>query len=329
MTSCATLVLANHRPESVPAATALMARHDAVILEEPPDPGFGPMLTGRLGIDDYLATLDLEYPEFGRRMSEALRRLHEKNCRLYQVEPFLERLLEIHERFADGGRPQDLVPGSDRHAVYTAEKEATAALIQFYRVSVQGGFDETLASVKQFARCDARRFMLRDRMRADAIVRILAGRGAYYIEAGHIHYPLWQELKRRLPAAYPLKVNFLMRRAVREMGCRGHLYGPGDLLTLLYRFHPGVRRRREDLLAGRALIYSKLVAKEEIVNTAGAYPHTRDELETAAAVRALSLEDCRRLFPSIRRASTETARDRVRHYQRLTSGKFISSIKRS
>ncbi len=64
----------------------------------------------------------------------------------------------------------------------------------------------------------------------------------------------------------------------------------------------------------KSLIYNKLIKKEEFEETLDPYPHTRDELETAEAVRNLSLEDCRRLFPSIRRASTETARDMVRRY---------------
>jgi hypothetical protein len=105
-----------------------------------------------------------------------------------------------------------------------------------------------------------------------------------------------------------------MAEAVREMGYRGHLYGPGDLLTLLYLFHPNRNSREEDLFAARALIYNKLIAKEEIVKTTDPYPHTRDELEIAATVRNLSMADCRRLFPLIRRASTDTARDMVQHY---------------
>ncbi|WP_373500618.1 hypothetical protein [Desulfococcus sp.] len=314
MRSRATLVLSNHRPEAVAPAQALMARHDAVILEEPPDPGFQPMLSGRLGIDAYLETLDLEYPEFGRRMSEILRELHRAGKRLYQVEPFLERLIEIHEHFADGGRPADLKPGTDLHQVYAAEREATAALIDFYEVSVQGTFEETVTAVKRFARSDADRFALRERMRAGAIVAALADGGSFYIEAGQMHYPLFRELRHGLPPGHELSVTFLMADAVRGMGFRRHLYGPGDLLTLLYRFHPDRVLPEEDLLAGRALIYSKLIAKEEITATADPYPHTRDELETDAVVRRLDMADCRRLYPVIRRAATATAREMVRHY---------------
>jgi hypothetical protein len=314
MKSRATLALATHRPEIVYPAKELMDRHEAVILEEPPDDRFRRMLSGKLSIDSYLETLDLEYPEFSRRMSKTLRELHGAGKKLYQVEPFLEKLLEIHELFAEGGSPADLKEGTNLHKIYAAERNATSALIDFYRVSVRGTFEKTVDAVKRFARADAQRFMLRDRMRADAIVEVLIPQGTYYIEAGQIHYALWRELKRRLPADYLLTVTFLMAEAVREMGYRGHLYGPGDLLTLLYLFHPNRNSREEDLFAARALIYNKLIAKEEIVKITDPYPHTRDELETAATVRNLSMTDCRRLFYLIRRTSTDTARDMVRHY---------------
>ena len=319
MISRATLVLANHRPECIDPAKQLMQLHDAVILEEPPDERFRPMLAGELSIESYLETLDLEYPLFSRRMSQTLREIHSGGKKLFQVEPFLEKLIQIHQRFADGGRPADLEKGTDIHAVYMAERNATAALLGFYKVSLRGSFEAAVAAVKRFARADAQRFWLRDRMRADAIAEILAGPGTYYIEAGQIHYPLWLELKRRLPTAYPLAVKFLMSDAVRKMGARGHLFGPGDLLTLLYRFHPDRNIGKEDLLAARALVYNKLIAKEEITDSGDAFPHTRDELQTAATVRNLTLADCRQLFPLIRRASTDAARKAVRHYLKQRS----------
>ena len=83
---------------------------------------------------------------------------------------------------------------------------------------------------------------------------VIKAPGSTYIEAGPIHYPIWQDLRQRLPTGYPLRVHFLMAGAVRSMGYRGHLYGPGDLLTLHYRFHPQRRFQEEDLLAARAII---------------------------------------------------------------------------
>ena len=314
MKSRATLVLANHRPETVLPAKRLMESHDAVILEEPPDDRFQQMLSKELSINSYLDKLDLEYPEFSRRMAKTLLELYDTGKRLYQIEPFLEKLIEIHELFAEGGNPSDLKAGTVLHQVYEAERHATAALLAFYRASLLGTFEETLKTVRSFARADARRFILRDRMRAHEIAARVFCPGAYYIEAGQIHYFLWRELKQSLPADYPLTIKFLMDDAVRDMGLQGHWYGPGDVLTLLYMFHPKRNSREDDLLAARALIYNKLIIKEEFFETTEPYPHTRDELETAATVRNLSLEDCRRLFPVMRRASTDKAREVVRRY---------------
>lgn len=320
MASRATLVLSNHRPETIPAAQRRMTRHDAVILEEPPDPQFLPMLTGQVPIDSYLETQDLEYPEFSRLMAEVLRERHRAGTRLYQTEPFIDHLLAIHERFANGDGPSDLPTGTAMHRVYLTEREATAALIDFYHVSTRGTFAAIIEAVKRFARSDAQRFALRDRMRAAAMVDVISAHDHTYIEAGQIHFPLWHELKRLLPAGYPLRVHFLMADAVRSMGYRGHLYGPGDLLTLHYRFHPHRRFQEEDILAARALVYSKLIAKDEMIDADEPYPHTRDELEVGAVTAQLSLADCHHLYPPIHRASTTTARGMVQDYLRRKKG---------
>ncbi|WP_419662412.1 hypothetical protein [Desulfosarcina variabilis] len=63
MTASASLVLANHRPETIPLARRLMAVHDTILLEEPPEKGFEPMLDGKINIDAYLENQELEYPD--------------------------------------------------------------------------------------------------------------------------------------------------------------------------------------------------------------------------------------------------------------------------
>lgn len=314
MTASATLVLANHRPETIPLARRLMAAHDTILLEEPSDKRFEPMLDGEIAIDAYLEDQEIEYPEFSRRMAQVLRERRQSGTRLVQVEPFIDLLLSIHDRFAKGEGPQDLPAGTDLYRVYRAEHLATKALLDFYRASGRGNFDTTVDAVKRFARADAQRFALRDRMRAEAMVVLLREPGKTYIEAGQIHYPLWRELRRRLPTGYPLRVHFLMADVVCELGYRRHLFGPGDLLTLYYRFHPQGRFPTEDLFAARALIYNKLILKEEIAADAETYPHTRDELEVGSAIDQLSLDDCRRLYPRVRRASTTASREIVVRY---------------
>ena len=152
--------------------------------------------------------------------------------------------------------------------------------------------------------------------------------GKTYIEAGQIHYPLWRELRRRLPTGYPLRVHFLMTGVVRKLGYRRHLFGPGDLLTLYYRFHPRGRFQAENLFAARALIYNKLILKEEIAADADTYPHTRDELEVGSVTDRLSLNDCRRLYPRVRRASTTESREIVMRYLGSSAGQRLTCQRR-
>jgi hypothetical protein len=80
-------------------------------------------------------------------------------------------------------------------------------------------------------------------------------------------------------------------------------------LTLLYIFHPTISQPGwEKLLAARSMIYSKILEKEELDENSGTFPHLRDELACIQAVRRLSFDDCRELFPHIRRTGTTQAR---------------------
>jgi hypothetical protein len=115
MTASATLVLANHRPETIPLVRRLMAVHDTILLEEPPDKRFEPMLDGKIAIDAYLEDQELEYPEFSRRMAQVLRESRQTGTRLVQVEPFIDLLLSIHDRFAFPKQDQEMGCLSQRH----------------------------------------------------------------------------------------------------------------------------------------------------------------------------------------------------------------------
>ena len=78
------------------------------------------MLDGKITIDAYLENQELEYPEFSRRMAQVLRERRKAGTRLVQVEPFIDLLLSIHDRFANGDGPQDLPAGTDLYRVYCA-----------------------------------------------------------------------------------------------------------------------------------------------------------------------------------------------------------------
>ncbi|MFO7838742.1 MAG: hypothetical protein R6X08_04495 [Desulfosalsimonadaceae bacterium] len=313
----ATIVFTTHRPEMIPLASGLMERHEAVFLEEPPEPGFSGMLARRLSIDEYLRPIDVEYPEFSRSMCRQERRLYDRGIAIMQVEPFLEELMAIHELFANGCGPEDIKRQTLRHAVYVREKNATGALLSYYRTVITKSFDESVSAILAFARQDAARFRLRDKLRAIAIANRMEPYQNACIEAGVIHYGLYPMLKKQLNEKIPVKPVFPARQAIARTGGKGHLYGPGDQLTLLFILHPRAAGfgQRETLLAARSLVYAKLIAKEEISGDPDTFPHIRNELETIALVSSLSIADCRRLFPEIRRRPTAEAVEIVRNYQ--------------
>jgi hypothetical protein len=299
----------------IPFTADLMKQHEAIFLEEPPAEGFEEMLTGRLSVEDYLRPIDVEYPAFSRAMCHLLRELKAEGKQIFQTEPFLEALLEIHYFFADGGTPQDLPKDSLLYPVYLAERRATGALLTYYRTVMTGSFEESLESIKQFARHDAARFRLRDSLRAQALERLIRPFPSVYIEAGVIHYSLWHLLRERIPSAKDIRLIFLADQALSTIGKRGHLYGPGDQLTLLYIFHPNLNQpNRESLLAARALIYAKLIAKNEIVEALDTMPHLLNEWMCIQMTARLSLDDCRHLFQKVRRADTRKAHKNVRDF---------------
>ena len=307
-----TLALSIHRPEMVPFMAREMKQHDAIFLEEPPAANFIQMLRGSIPIDDYLMPLDNEYPQFSRDMCNLLRRLHRNGKKIYQVEPFIEALVSIHEFFADGHAPGELIRDSLLYPVYLAERDATGALLTYYQASTNESFDRTIEAVIRFARMDAKRFRLRDSLRAQALAPRVQRYRSSYIEAGQIHYPLWRLLNRQLSEAPKIRTVFLADAALKKIKGSGHLYGPGDRLTLLYLFHPNLTdTKMEKLLAARSLVYSKILQKEEISGDISQLPHLNDELACIQTVNQLSLDDCRKLFPLIRRTDSHAARQTV------------------
>ncbi len=306
------LGLSAHRPEMIPLMAEAMRRHAAIFLEEPPTPGFGPMLEGELSIEEYLLPVDVEYPAFSRALCRLMRELHAEGRRIHQVEPYYESLFWVHEFFAGGGGPDELARDSLHYHVHRAERAATGTLLAYYQATGGVSFEDTVAAVVRFARADAARFRLRDSLRAQALAPLMGGVHPAYVECGLMHVALRGLLRRRLAPGTRVRSLYLADTALKSLGENGSLFGPGDLLTLLFVFHPNLgRTKRVELLAARSLIYSKIAAKEEVEDAAGTFPHLRDELACIRAARRLSLEECRRLFARIRRRGTSEARREV------------------
>lgn len=315
-----TVAYATHRPEALSGLVRWMERADAVFLEEPPTPGFREMLSGERSIDDYLPLTETEYPEYTRRLCSQLRHLHQGGCRLIQTEPYLARLIDIHETLANGDPPQALAGDPTLGPTYRMEKRMTAALLDLYKAAASGHFDNTVTAVLAFARADAARFRLRDRLRARAILAETKGYRSVCVEAGMMHVYLFAELRRAAAGRYRTGFRFVQADAARAMWGKRHAYGPGDRLTLLLIFHPRLPDSELVPEAARALVYNKLLIKDEIAPANDSYfPHLENEIAAISMVRRLSLDDCRSVHERIRGRSTAEAMETV---GRFTNGVF-------
>lgn len=310
-----TIGFSSHRLETLTAAEEQMRRHATVALEEPPTAGFDAMLAGRLPIEDYVNGGCFEFPIFATALSALLRRVRRRGVQVIQVEPYLEQMARIHELFESGGRPDDIEPGSEEHEVYLAERAWTGALLGYYAAATSDELEHVVPSVLEFARHDASRGRLRDRLRARAIADLAGSFDSMYVEAGYLHVSLLRELRRRLEDP-PVDTVWLLGDVVRSLTGRRQLLGPGDLLTLRWTLRPDLEPDDASLLAARSLIHAAMSWKDEVPEDSRPFPHTRHEVEVLGLVSRLSWEDCRRLFPDIRCKKPRQAHEVVqRHLQ--------------
>lgn len=297
--STVTIGFSTHRIEVIPFMRREMEDHDITVLEEPPNQEFAEMLEGNIAVDDYLLGVDSQFPLFDRAMCMELKHQRRMGKTILQVEPYLEMLIEIHELFAAGKTPEDILPMPGLREVYLAEKNATGSLIAFYSASRTEAFPNVVDAVKRFARADAGRLLLRERLRAQAISSLATGGPSLFIEAGYIHYPLFIFLRRMPGNIRQIRVRFLLESAVRRHKGKRRNLGPGDLLTLHYSLHGNIEESLGDLLAARSLIYVRLIDKEELVAGEEEAPHSLDEARVNRLVDRLTFNDCARLYQAL------------------------------
>ena len=295
-----TIGFSSHHLEVLPYIREHMERHQAIVLEEPPSPHLQAMLDGSISISEYIMEFDSGFPESDRQMSSLLRELHQAGARIIQVEPYLEKLLHIHELFADGKTADEVSRKPEFKHVYEAEKRATGALIAYYAQSMEAPFTAVVEGVKDFARADAKRLTLRERLRAKAISTLHRSNEKMYVEAGYIHYPLYRYLRRELGDQDKIRVAYLLAPVIKKLQGKRRNMGPGDILTLHYAFHGRLRDELANMLAARSLIYIKLIEKEEIISGKSETPHAEDEVKVNRLVDRLNFNQCRELFERIR-----------------------------
>ena len=305
----------SHRLETLAAARQALAGHQAVVLEEPPAPAFTRALADPTLIEDYLWESEAAFPRFARQQLLLLADLRRAGVQVLQIEPYLQRLEEIHELFAQDYAPADVSVRRDLAPVYAREKECTGALLDFYRKSLQAPFPEVVAAVHTFARADARRFRLRDRLRAAALADLTSRFASVYVEAGYMHQALPGELSRLVGRPHRIRTHFLLEELLRPLLGAPRVLGPGDELTLKYLFAADLSPAEADLLAARSLVYIKLLSKTEMAPAPDApYPHLAEEIAAAGLVSSLSFADCERLYALIKTSAPLDAWRQARHY---------------
>lgn len=287
------------RPETAPFAARGMAGHGLIVLEEPRTPGFEEMLDGELPIDDYLMLTDFEFPEYASAQCRTLQSLHSAGAAILQIHPWMDELVGIHEFFAAGNGPADIPRGGQPWLVYEREREWSAKLLAFYSAAGKNDFDAILGAVNDFAMADAAKIRDMDRHRAAAVKDILPAHGTAYVECGAIHHDMVGLMMKALGHGQ-VRVVHLMEEACLARYGRRRLIPPGDLLTFRHLLGAQRDHERETLLAARAVVYNRLMEKEETFDSASPYPHMDAEALVLQILDSLDIEQCRTLFGRIR-----------------------------
>ncbi len=297
-----TIAFTSHRIETIPYAKKILKNQDVIIIEEAPNPRFSLMLDKKIPIKTYVDEEHLEFPEFSRQYYTLLRVLHRNKKRIIQIEPYMEKLMRIYEMFSNGKGPADVKKIPALRKVYDAERKATAALLNFYELSMSSALPSVLESVKEFARADAERFRLRDSLRAQEISQVITKKDRrVYVEAGGIHIYLEKALQQKLGKKCQLKSVVLLGEEIKKLKGKKTFYPPGDHLTIHYILKRRENKDYETLLAIKSLICSKLLNKDEMSpNRKTKTPHLDDELKVNSLIENLTVEDCENLYRKIR-----------------------------
>ncbi|MEW6586443.1 MAG: hypothetical protein AB1442_12635 [Nitrospirota bacterium] len=301
-----------------------MKEHDVIITEEAQNPAFMDMLKRKISIKKYIREEYLTFPKFSQRYYTILRSLNRNGKVILQIEPFMERLIQIYEMFSDGKRPKDVMKIPSLRTVYRIEKKTTAALLDFYESSLKDSFPYVVEAVMRFAQADAEKFRIRDSMRAEAIAKTITKdmteNKKVYIEAGGIHIFFEKMLKQKMKKRCHVHAVSLQRPLIEKMTGRSSFLPPGDLLTIHYILKKRKNESFERLQAGRSLIYIKLLKKEEMLPTREVRaPHIEDAIRVNEVVSRLSLKQCGEIYRKIRFQKREEALQTIKAYKECIS----------
>jgi len=289
-----------HRVETLSIAKKLIESSDIVILEEPFSPAFYDFLKNKLSLEEYLEQTEFGFPCFERESLSLLKDLSKQGKKILQVEPYFEVLNVIRKELDKGKSLSYLKSRPILKRVYEVESKATEKLLEYYESTLQLNFNTIVKKVIEFSQADAERFILRDKLRAKKIAKILKNFPGkrIYIEAGtiHIYFKKLLHLLLKKEKIFKLNSTFLLSNVLKPLIGKYWIFPPGELLTLRQIFKVG-NTEEFKLLAARSLIYIKIIPKEELLPTEREpFPHLKRELEAIKLVECLNYKDCEKLY---------------------------------
>ncbi len=291
------LGFSHHRLEVLPHLKKYLNRADTIILEEPASEDFEGFLRDERGFEDLLNKEELGFPEYQKELWQYLKVLYQRGKRVLQIEPYLSTLKRLYEEITSKEKPDF---DESFQKIYEMENRCTGRLLEFYESTLKEDFERVVDKVIEFSKADAERFKLRDEMRAMAILKSLPEKGVVYVEAGTSHLHLLKRLAKNLQKTWKLKVVFPLSDICQRITGKVWIYPPGELLTLKYILGHRMTNKEERLLSARALIFIKIIPKEELKpSSQNPYPHLNWELSANFMVEKLSFEDCKRLYEKI------------------------------
>ena len=125
-----TVAFSPHRVETLPFAEKLMSQHDIIILEEPSNKLFPNFLKEEISIEEYLKNTDFWFPTFIKESLKILRCLYKKGKKIFQVEPYLEKVAFIQKEL------ESIIARYHRVIYYDSGKESPDDAIEKIKAQV-------------------------------------------------------------------------------------------------------------------------------------------------------------------------------------------------
>jgi len=288
-----TILYTKHRIEMLKFFEKYAEDANVIVLEEPENPMLFNYLREEIDEDEYLSSIDTEFPKYVKAQLRLLREFYKRGKRIMQVEPYMEEVTQMYKLIEEKRLFEELEKRPLLKIVYTMERQVTQPLIRYYRAVALGNFDRAVYWTIEFAKRDAQRILLRDEVRARRLAELIGSGSRALVEAGYIHIPLKDELRKFFSE---VNVVSAVEEAAKEIGIE-HVLHPGDILTIAFLEGRGLDCKELKLLAARALAYVALVTKEEMAPEPGnPYPHLLDEQKVLEKVYKMSYDECRSIF---------------------------------